>query len=202
MESTAEEALTKREVSRLSKLETTIQKGMQTFFEVGAALKEIRDNKLYRAEFERFEDYCQERWGFTHQHALNFVRATETRSNLETIVSVLPANEAQCRPLTKLAPGDQQSAWQEVIERAAEESENERPAITAKLVQEVVREYTGDPPPRQTTVAEPRLTADIVFDLLEHIEDELQQIPDELRHDLWGQIVSQVETKGVLSCQQ
>ena len=69
MESTAEVALTKREVSRLSKLETTIQKGMQTFFEVGAALKEIRDNKLYRAEFERFEDYCQERWGFTRQYA-------------------------------------------------------------------------------------------------------------------------------------
>lgn len=41
-------ALTKSELSRRGMLEKSIETGLQTFFEVGAALKEIRDGKLYR----------------------------------------------------------------------------------------------------------------------------------------------------------
>ena len=64
---TQDQAMTKRERSRLGKLETTIDRGLQSFFEVGAALKEIRDSRLYRDEHGTFEDYCQTRWGIDRQ---------------------------------------------------------------------------------------------------------------------------------------
>ncbi len=40
--------LSKSESQQLSKLESVITKGMKTFVEVGNALKEIRDSRLYR----------------------------------------------------------------------------------------------------------------------------------------------------------
>jgi hypothetical protein len=51
------------EVQRLIICERTIEQGGLTFIEVGAALQEIRDSKLYRAEFKSFERYCISRWG-------------------------------------------------------------------------------------------------------------------------------------------
>ena len=45
------ESLTVQEETRKAQLEATIERGMQTFVEVGLALMEIRDGRLYRAEF-------------------------------------------------------------------------------------------------------------------------------------------------------
>lgn len=42
-------ALTTTETERLTDLETTIERGLKTFVEVGQALMEIRDGRLYRA---------------------------------------------------------------------------------------------------------------------------------------------------------
>ena len=54
--------LIKEERENLQKHETTIKKGLNTFVEVGQALLEIRENKLYRIEYKTFEEYCQEKW--------------------------------------------------------------------------------------------------------------------------------------------
>src|SRR5260221_3259797 len=42
--------------------EAVIQRGWQTFVEVGRALARIRDQKLYRAEHDTFETYCRQKW--------------------------------------------------------------------------------------------------------------------------------------------
>ncbi|MEO2014449.1 MAG: hypothetical protein ABGZ53_08740, partial [Fuerstiella sp.] len=55
-------SLTTDERSVFTQLEETIQAGQKAFFEVGAALKEIRDSRFYRDEFNTFEEYCQKRW--------------------------------------------------------------------------------------------------------------------------------------------
>ncbi|NJL33925.1 MAG: hypothetical protein HC893_08770 [Chloroflexaceae bacterium] len=47
----------------LERCEQIIERGLKTFFEVGAALVRVRDLKLYRVEHRTFEAYCQERWG-------------------------------------------------------------------------------------------------------------------------------------------
>ena len=86
------------------------------------AIAEIRDSRLYREEFETFEDYCKDRWEFTKSYANNLIAAKSVVVNLNDnnccqIAS--PANEAQVRPLTQLeTPEAQQEAWETVVETA------------------------------------------------------------------------------------
>ena len=57
---------------------------------------EIRDSRLYRADFNTFEDYCRERWDFTRQRAHQLTEAAE----VSTMVDV--QNERQARELAPL----------------------------------------------------------------------------------------------------
>ena len=52
---------------RLAECEAVIERGQQTFIEVGQALMEIRDSRLYRETHATFEAYCNERWGWTRR---------------------------------------------------------------------------------------------------------------------------------------
>jgi hypothetical protein len=48
---------------KLAELERVMERGLQTFVEVGKALADIRDGELYRGQgYATFEDYCQQRW--------------------------------------------------------------------------------------------------------------------------------------------
>ena len=62
-------SLSATETDRLAELEDVVGRGMRTFVEVGAALCEIRDQRLYRVMHATFEGYCRERWGFTASRA-------------------------------------------------------------------------------------------------------------------------------------
>ena len=62
-------------VARLDELESVIQRGIGTFVEVGNALREIRDGKLYEPKYGQvsFETYCASRWSYNlrnHRAAL------------------------------------------------------------------------------------------------------------------------------------
>ena len=47
------QALATTEATRLAELEATVAAGLRTFVEVGEALREIRDQRLYRADHAR-----------------------------------------------------------------------------------------------------------------------------------------------------
>jgi hypothetical protein len=118
---------------RLVECELIIEKGLQTFVEVGNALLEIRDSRLYRRGYATFEDYCKERWGMVRQSANRLISAAEVVQNLQLEpIGSIPETESQIRPLTRLEPALQRAAWNEVVE-------SEFP-ITAKLVEEKVKE--------------------------------------------------------------
>ncbi|HZO87141.1 MAG TPA: hypothetical protein VFB38_02295 [Chthonomonadaceae bacterium] len=131
------EELTPSEQARLAEYETTIGKHLQQFFEVGYALMAIRDQRLYRSEYSTFEEYCGQRWGFTKTHANRLIAAAGVVENL-TPIGVTPSNEAQVRPLTKLAPDQQAEAWREAQALSPEGK------VTASLVDTVVRKRLGD----------------------------------------------------------
>ncbi len=124
-------------VRTLSECETVIEKGLSTFIEVGNALLEIRDNRLYREFHSTFEDYCRERWGFNRAHAYRFIDAAETIKNLSPIGDILPATESQARPLSQLPPEQQREVWQQVV--------NSGEKITASLVQQEVDRIVNKP---------------------------------------------------------
>lgn len=91
------DALALAESTRLAELESTIDAGLRTFVDVGNALLEIRDSRLYRQTFGTFEDYCRERWGFNSSRARQLIGAAETVRNLESVttVTLFPATESQ-----------------------------------------------------------------------------------------------------------
>lgn len=126
-----DETLSVVETAKLENLETVIEGGLKSFIEVGRALMEIRDGRLYRATHTRFEDYCQERWDMTHRYANMLVAAADVVDDLGTTVPA-PSCEAQVRPLTRLPEDERASAWKEAVEAAP----NGRP--TAAIVEEVV----------------------------------------------------------------
>ena len=82
------------ESQRLTQLETDIGEGLKTFMKVGTALLEIRDARLYRQDYNTFEEYCQERWNLSKTHSNRLIAASEVVQNLTPIGVILPTGEA------------------------------------------------------------------------------------------------------------
>jgi hypothetical protein len=128
--------LTAREKRDLEKAEGRIARGLKSFLAVGMALKEIRDNRLYREDFKTFEEYCARRWDFTRIRAYQICAASEVVADLSTIVNIpLPENEAQARPMVRLKTTQhRRRAWRMALKMASAEG---RP-VTARDAEEAV----------------------------------------------------------------
>ncbi|MCG6138568.1 MAG: hypothetical protein MET45_28785 [Nostoc sp. LLA-1] len=136
--------LTEEEQRDLLHLERKVEKA---FYEAGKALSELRDRRLYRSTHRTFDEYCRERFGYTHRHVNyliagslvvdNIIMGTNCSQNekadeMGTNCSqnqkvdgtgtnrsqILPTAEGQVRPLTKLEPQQQQEVWQQAVEEA------------------------------------------------------------------------------------
>lgn len=128
--------LTEIERDQLAKLEARIDKAQRLFLEIGHALAEINETRLYRETHRTFEEYTMSRFGWKRGHAYNLIAAYETADNLKTGGLPAPANEYQVRPLMSL-PADQQCA---VWDRATRATGGK---ITHKAVKAAVAEVTG-----------------------------------------------------------
>ena len=104
------------ERARLLQLESIVEQGLHTFYEVGKALEEIREQKLYRETHKNFEAYCHEKWGITKRRAYQFIDAAEIMENLCTNVHNSLVKEYQIRPLKGLPPEVQVEIWQEALD--------------------------------------------------------------------------------------
>ena len=104
--------LTPPESLRLKQLEQIVKKGLDTFVEVGAALKEIQDKKLYRAEYESFEKYCRAEWGKSYGWAWRMIESSDVQ---KTLPSVKVPNEATARELAKIPPARRSSVAQKAV---------------------------------------------------------------------------------------
>ncbi len=124
------------EETSLERDEAIIERGLESFVEVGTALLHIRDNRLYQKTHETFEDYCRERWDMTRGRINQIIRAVGVLENLDTTVSK-PETESQTRPLASLPPAEQRMVW----DRAVETAPNGR--VTAAHVEQVKKEMTA-----------------------------------------------------------
>jgi hypothetical protein len=120
------------ERSALAECEAVIERGFQTFWEVGRALVRIRDEELFRAAgYRSFAAYCRRRWD--QGHACRLIDAADAMDNLLPMGNNLPENERQVRPLTRLEPDQQLEAWKLAVEQTA----NGKP--TYREVEDIVR---------------------------------------------------------------
>lgn len=129
------EHLDKAELTKLRKLESVVAEGISNFVLVGEALKEIRDEKLYRESHKTFEKYVDQKWGIVRQRAYQLIDAAEAKSNLSKIfdknkIASSIKTESQLREL-KDVPSDK---LPEVISTAVERA-GDKP-MTAKILKE------------------------------------------------------------------
>lgn len=111
------EILDADEQRTLAQHENTIRRGLATFVEVGNALVAISEQRLYRAEFTTFEDYCRDRWGFSRQRAYQLTAAAQTATTIVDSGLPSPANEGQARELARVPEPERVEVWREVVER-------------------------------------------------------------------------------------
>jgi hypothetical protein len=152
-------ALNEQERARLLVLEVVIDRGKKTFIEVGEALLEIRDLRLYRATHTSFEGYCKERHGFTRVRAHQYIDAARVCGALTEVNAEPPTNERQARELVAVLrdAGEQEmiDAWRDIRachgERVTAETirvlvadwvDDER-ARTGEIPEAIVEPYTG-----------------------------------------------------------
>ena len=122
---------------RLAQLEAVIKNYRQDFYSVGKALKEIRDGRHYhRLSFKSFESYVRIRWDMGRSHAYRLIEAASVIDNLSPIGELLPKNEAQARPLTKLDAFSQRRLWREFLKT--------QKALSARNIKKFVSAYLGE----------------------------------------------------------
>jgi hypothetical protein len=101
---------------RLSQLESVIKKYRQDFYAVGKALTQIRDGRHYhKLTFTSFESYLRLRWDMGRSTAYRLIEAASVIDNLSPIGEVLPKNESQARPLTRLDAFSQKKVWRDFL---------------------------------------------------------------------------------------
>lgn len=107
----------------------------------------MRDRRLYRSTHRTFEEYCRDRFGHSRQQSNYLIAAAGVYENLTTIgcqnvanedltticCQILPTNERQIRPLTKLEPQQQQEVWQQAVQEAGGK------VPTGKIVKDIVQ---------------------------------------------------------------
>lgn len=108
-------SLSRAERSELAESEGIIERGFNTFLDVGAALLRIKDRRLYRETHSSFEAYCRERFEMTRVHAYRQISAAQVCALLPT---PRPANEAQLRPLTTVPRDKAPAVWLQIVKAA------------------------------------------------------------------------------------
>ncbi len=127
--------LTDAEALELSSLESTVERSLKAFWEIGQALRQIRDRRLYRQDFSTFEDYCTNRWEMSRRWAYQLIDAATVYENVRHGAQILPANERQVRPLAALPSQEQPRAWAQAVATAPNGK------LTAFHVARVVEEH-------------------------------------------------------------
>ena len=152
----------KEEAERLEECEATISKGLTHFVEVGKALIEVKEYRLYRATHATFAEYCRERWSMAKSQAYRVMEAAQIvgilpmkageRAPLEGESSTddlspngdtqeslpAPKSEGSIRPLTTLPKEEVASTYERAVEIAGGE------APTAAQTQQAVEEKRNE----------------------------------------------------------
>lgn len=136
------------EVERLAALEAKVEEGIAAFITTGEALREIRDDRLYREDYANFKDYLDARWAYSRTQAHQLIEAAEVASLVRNCEQVEePRTESHARALVPLKGQTEllQTAAQAAQETAASEN---RPVTASDYAQavEVVRDLPSPPP--------------------------------------------------------
>lgn len=152
------------EENELKVCEEKIETFRSSGLEAGKALLIIRDKRLYRQTHKTFEAYLKDRWDIGDRYGRQLISAARLIENLQTGgITPVPNAESQALVITRniKSPEKQREIWNKVVKQSEETGEK----ITARKVEQTVREYL-----------EPAKSEPII-----DVEPEPQSPPDEVK---------------------
>jgi len=174
-----------------------IDKGWSTFIEVGLALRQIRDSRLYREDYPSWEAFCREVVGVSKTEANRQIIDAEVVETLKAPIGVtgdgqpplLPTNRAQARALAKLKDAD---ARRKVWEQVAITSAND--AVSARLISETAASLIPQTPPKKPATNPRSANPDNVrADGKPNIPELLEMLVRARREDDWSLVDTVIE---------
>jgi hypothetical protein len=157
----------------------------RAFYVAGVALAQLRDRRLYRSTHNSFEEYCQDRFGYTRRRGDYLIGSSQVVDNLkqepqnnsepnqnrEPLVLILPTSERQCRPLINLEPSLQRQAWKKAVELAGHR------IPSGKVVSQAVSEFKNQEPKAQYKIGQ-KIKIQSNHSLLGGSSGTIKQIPN------------------------
>lgn len=137
-------SLSAQEAKRYAACKQQITDGLQTCFDTGVALIEIRDGKLYRDEFDTFGDFCQQAYQIGRSYAYRLIESAEIKMSP---IGDKIQNEAQARALASVP----EPLRPKVIKLA--EKSGDLTAAAISVAAEKVEKQTP-PPPNKSEIKE------------------------------------------------
>ncbi len=173
---------------RLKHLETIISKNQSRFYEIGQALREIRDSRLYKqALFSSFEAYARARWDIGRSQAYRLIDAYSVISNLSPIGDRLPGNEAQTRPLVPLSPPEQRKIWKDFLNTGVE--------ITARNIKNFIderKEKENSPPDYTDQISDEYMAAvQVMLNQVRYAQNDKWQKTSRQAALLWHRVIQE-----------
>jgi len=140
-----------------------IEKGWKTVVEVGLALKQIRESRLYREDHVSWEAFCREVAGISKTEANRQIIDAEVVETLQAPNGVtdgnhttpLPENRAQARALAQVKDaGVMRKVWEQVVTTSANET------VSARLISETAASLIPPTPPKKPAAKPPNAAKD------------------------------------------
>lgn len=129
--------LSKRERARLAELETVVKRGFDVFIEVGLALMEIKNSRLYRDMHSTFEEYLDQKWGLSRARGYQLIDAALVSTLVDAAGLPPPANERQARELVPVLRDEGEERMFAVL-RELRDQHGE--SLTAEKIRQAVTE--------------------------------------------------------------
>ena len=149
--------LSKAERKQLIECEKTITTGRDAMFKANAALKQIRDQKLYRETFKTFEDYCFATWNLRHSAAYQRLTWAQAQAAVSaTADKPVEVNERQARALGGLSDGDMVCVWKQALKASNTQNPSTKnlKAARKELNLAPVKSGVGKPSPKPSGEAD------------------------------------------------
>lgn len=146
--------LTEPEQADLARCEQIIERGIQSFVEVGTALIEVSDRRLYRQTHATFQEYVSDKWKMTARRAYQLCEAAEVVKSLPPEMCTIVHNEGQARELARVEPEQR-----------------------AEVLAEVVKETSGKPTAKAIRVAITNRTPEVKSIRVDSIRVEPEEVP-------------------------
>jgi hypothetical protein len=110
------EVITLEESERLVRLEATIHQGKAVFMQVAEAMAEIRDSRLYRNQYNTFEEYCQKTWGWGRNYVNKMIASGNAVKSLTPGMGTIVPTEAAAREVAKIPQANRAEVLQKITD--------------------------------------------------------------------------------------